>query len=60
MAALVAIFFVFKYARIQQEKSGRRIPAFFISLGIFIVLPLLTFLIGGVSLTFEHPVLTQL
>ena len=60
VASLVAIFFVFKYARIQQEKSGRRIPAFFISLGILIVLPLLTFLIGGVSLTFEHPELKQL
>jgi len=60
VAALVAIFFVFKYARIQQEKSGRRIPAFFISLGILIVLPLLTFLIGGVSLTFDHPELKQL
>jgi len=60
VASLVAIFFVLKYARIQQEKSGRRIPAFFISLGILIVLPLLTFLIGGVSLTFEHPELKQL
>jgi len=60
VASLVAIFFVFKYARIQQEKSGRRIPAFLISLGIMIVLPLLTFLIGGVSFTFEHPELKQL
>jgi len=60
IVAIVAIFFVFKYARIQQEKSGRRIPAFLISLGIMIVLPLLTFLIGGVSLTFEHPELKQL
>jgi hypothetical protein len=31
-----------------------------ISFGILIVLPLLTFLIGGVSLTFEHPELKQL
>jgi len=60
IVAIVAIFFVFKYTRIQQEKSGRRIPAFLISLGIIIVLPLLTFLIGGVSLTFEHPELKQL
>jgi general L-amino acid transport system permease protein len=60
VASLTVIFFVFKYARIQQEESGRRIPAFFISLGILIVLPLLTFLIGGVSLTFEHPELKQL
>ena len=60
VVAIVAIFFVFKYARIQQDKSGRRIPAFLISLGIFIVFPLLTFLIGGVSLSFQIPELTQL
>ena len=60
VASLVAIFFVFRYARIQQEKSGRRIPAFFISLGMLIVLPLFSFLIGGVTLTFEHPELKQL
>jgi general L-amino acid transport system permease protein len=60
IAAIVAIIFVFKYAKKQQEQTGRRIPSFFISLGIIVLLPLLSFLIGGVSLSFEYPVLTQL
>jgi len=60
IASIIAIIFVFKYAKNQQEQTGRRIPSFFISFGIIVLLPLLTFLIGGVSLSFEYPVLTQL
>jgi len=60
IASIVAIIFVFKYARKQQETTGKQIPKFFISLGIFTIVPLLTFLIGGVSLSFEYPILTQL
>jgi len=60
IASIIAIIFVYKYARKQQENTGKQIPKFFISLGIFIIVPLLTFLIGGVSLSFEYPVLTQL
>ena len=60
IASIVAIIFVFKYARRQQEQTGRRIPSFYISLGAIILIPLLSFLIGGVSLSFEYPVLKQL
>ncbi len=60
IASIIAIIFVFKYARRQQEQTGRRIPSLYISLGIIILIPLLSFLIGGVSLSFEHPVLKQL
>jgi general L-amino acid transport system permease protein len=60
IASIVAIIFVFKYARRQQEQTGRRIPSFYISLGIIILIPLLFFLIGEVSLSFEYPVLKQL
>ena len=56
----IVISFIYLYAKKQQEQTGKRIPAFKISLGVIILLPLLAFLIGGVSLTFEHPVLTQL
>jgi len=57
---IIAIIFIFKYARKQQENTGKQIPKFFISLGLLIIFPLLTFLVGGVSLSFEYPVLTQL
>ncbi len=60
IAALVSIFFVFSYAKKKQEQTGKQTPKFFISLGIIIVLPLLTFLIGGVSLNFEYPILKQM
>ena len=60
MASIIAIIFVYRYARKQQESTGKQIPKFIISLGIIIIIPLLTFLIGGVSLSFEYPVLTQL
>ena len=60
VAGIVSIFFVYSYARKKQEQTGKQTPKFLISLGILIILPLLTFLVGGVSLNFEYPVLTQL
>ncbi len=60
IAAIVSIFFVYNYARKKQEQTGIQTPKFFISVGIIFILPLLTFFIGGVSLNFEYPVLTQL
>ena len=58
--AIVVSFFVIRYAKKQQEQTGRQIPSFLISAGTFIVLPFLTFFIGGVSLDFEYPELKQL
>jgi len=60
IAAIVSILFVYSYARKKQEQTGIQTPKFLISAGIIIILPLLTFLIGGVSLSFEYPVLKQL
>ena len=57
---LIVVYFIFSYAKKQQEQTGKRIPAFLISLGVITLLLLLAFLIGGVSLSFEYPVLTQL
>ena len=60
IAAIVSIFFVYSYARKKQEQTGIQTPKFLISVGILIILPLITFLAGGVSLDFEYPVLKQL
>ena len=57
--AIVAIIFTYIFAKKKQEATGKRIPAFLISLGLIIILPLLTFLIGGVKLDFEYPKLIQ-
>ena len=60
IAAIVSIIFIRIYARKLQEREGKQLPVFYISIGLLIVLPLLSFLIGGVKLDFELPVLKQL
>ena len=60
IAAIISIFFVSRYAKKQRDEFGKQLPTFYISIGLLIFLPLLTFLFGGVSLTFEIPKLEQL
>ena len=55
----VAIISIFIYARKKQEATGKRIPAFLISLGVLVILPALSILFGGVKLDFEYPTLVQ-
>ena len=58
--SIIVIIFFLRYAKQQRDEFGKQFPTFYISLAILFVLPTLTFLIGGVSLTFEIPELTQL
>ena len=60
LAAAISIIVIRNYARKLQEKEGKQLPVLYISIGLLIILPLLTFLIGGVSLNFEIPVIKQL
>ena len=60
IVSIVAIIFVAKYAKKQREEIGKHIPTFYISSGILILFPLLTFVVGGVTLNFQIPVLSQL
>ena len=60
IAAIISIIFFSKYAKKQRDEFGKQLPTFYISLGLLIGLPLITFLIGGVSLSFEIPELEQL
>ncbi|MDA7802020.1 ABC transporter permease subunit [Candidatus Pelagibacter sp.] len=60
IAAMIIIFFFARYAKKKQEQEGKRLPVFFISLAIFIFLPSLTFLIGGVDLSWSYPVIRQM
>ena len=59
LAAIIASIFISTYAKKQQEETGKRIPVFLISSALIILLPLLTFFIGGATLDFEYPVLIQ-
>ena len=58
--AIVGIIGIRVYAKRIQENQGKQLPVLYISLGLVLFLPLLTFVLGGVSLSFQLPVLKQL
>ncbi len=58
--SIILIIFVSRYAKKQRDEFGKQIPTLYISIAILFALPLLTFLLGGVSLSFEIPELNQL
>jgi general L-amino acid transport system permease protein len=58
--ALIVIFFFNKFAKRKQEEEGKQYPKFLISLGIFIVIPAITFFVGGVDLSWSFPELKKL
>ncbi len=60
IAVIISIIVIKNYAKKLQENQGKQLPVLYISIGLFIILPLITFLIGGVSLDFEIPVIKQL
>ena len=60
IAAIIAIVFVRIYARKKQENQGIQTPVLSISIGLLIILPLLSFFLGGVDATVEIPVIKQL
>ncbi len=60
IVAIITIVFFTKYARKQRDEFGKQLPTFYVSFGLIIGLPLLTFLFGGVRLSFEIPELEQL
>ena len=60
IASIVAIIFVLKYAKKQREEFGKHIPSFYLGSGLLFLIPALSFLIGGVTLEFEIPVLEQM
>ncbi len=60
IAAVISITLISNYARKLQENKGKQLPVFSISIAVLIILPLLTFLVGGVSLNFSIPVLKQI
>ncbi|WP_440634110.1 amino acid ABC transporter permease [Candidatus Pelagibacter sp. HIMB1485] len=60
VAAIIAIVVIRVHARKVQETQGKQLPVLWISLGLIFILPLFSFLIGGVNLSFEIPKLKQL
>ncbi len=60
IAAIISIIFVRIYARKKQETEGKQTPVLYISIGLLLILPLLSFLVGGSSFVIEVPVIKQL
>ena len=60
LAAIISIIVIRIYAKKLQDKEGKQLPVFYISLGLLFVLPSSTFLLGDVTLDFQIPVLKQL
>ncbi len=60
IAAIITIFFVKNFAKKKQENDGTQTPVLLISITLLIVFPLITFLIGGVSLKIGLPEIKQL
>ena len=58
--SIIGIIILRTYAKKLQENEGKQLPVIYISLGLIIFLPLLSFIVGGVTLSFELPVLKQL
>ena len=57
VAALVAAFFVLRYVRQVREDTGRQLPGGWMSAGLIVGLPGLTFVAVQASLSFEVPAL---
>jgi len=60
IAAIISIIFVRIYARKKQETQGKQTPVLYISVGLLLILPLLSYLFGGSSFSIQVPVLKQM
>ena len=60
IAAIISIIFIKMYARKKQENEGVQTPVLSISIGLLLILPILSFLFGGVDTSIEVPVIKQL
>ena len=60
LAAIISIIVLRNYANKLRDTQGKQIPVLLYSVALLIVLPLLSFLFGGVSLGFELPELKKL
>lgn len=57
LVAVLMAWFVARRARKRQMATGQQFPVFWTSIGLIVGLPLLAFLLAGLPVTFEYPVL---
>ncbi|NLR95945.1 amino acid ABC transporter permease [Rhizobium sp. P38BS-XIX] len=56
LVAIVAVFFVARWAHKRQAATGQQFHTIWVSIAILIGLPLLVFLLTGMPLSFDYPV----
>ena len=55
LVAIVAVWFLARWARKRQEATGQQFPTVLASIGVLIALPLLTWLAGGAPTALDLP-----
>jgi general L-amino acid transport system permease protein len=55
LAALVAVIGLARWARRRHDATGQPFHTVYLGLGLLVGLPLVTFVLAGAPLTFEHP-----
>ena len=55
LIAIISSFFIKRWAKNKQEKTGEQFPVFYTSLGLIIIIPLILFFVLGSPLSFNYP-----
>jgi general L-amino acid transport system permease protein len=53
--SIIGIFFLRRFARKRQERTGQQLPVFWMSLGLFFVPALLVYFVMGRPISLEYP-----
>jgi general L-amino acid transport system permease protein len=57
--AVVASFFIARWAHKRQDATGQQFPVFLTAIGLIIGLPVITYLLSGMPMHLEHPVFVE-
>ena len=60
LLAIISIICFNIYANQKQENEGKQFSKLYISISLLIIIPLLSFFIAGVDLSFSYPVIRQM
>ncbi len=55
---IIFLFFLNRWAKKRQELTGQEFPVLLTGIGLFIVVPIIAFFIGGANFDFSYPRLT--
>ena len=58
--SMILIFFFIRFAKKKQEQEGKQLPILIICSGLLFGIPMLSFLVGGVDVSFTFPELRQM